>query len=100
MTNESKIDYWNTLSNKGYASLYNAKAEQYSGKDLEELDDNLFRNEEGKYIAGIYNMSPKQIDLISKVKTEQHLKVIKIVLCTGFAISIIGGLVLGIVAIF
>lgn len=100
MTNESKCEYWNTLFNKGYASLYNAKVEQYSGKELEDLDDNVFRNEEGKFITGIYNMSPEQIDLISKVKTEQHLKVIKVILCAGFSISIIGGIILGISILF
>lgn len=100
MTNEAKNKYWNTLFNKGYASLYNATVEQYSGKDLEELDDNVFRNEEGKYITAIYDMDPEQINLISKVKTEQHLKVIKVILCTGFSISIIGGLILGIAVIF
>lgn len=92
----AKCEYWMTLYEKGYATLHKAKPEQYSGKNEDDFDFNVFQDENGKYLYGEYNIQPEQIELINKLKIENHLKIIKIIIAAGFLISVVSSIILGI----
>ncbi len=92
----AKCEYWTTLYEKGYATLHKAKTEQYSGKDEDDFDFNVFQDESGKYLYGEYNIQPEEIELINKLKIENHLKIIKVIITAGFLISVLSSIILGI----
>lgn len=94
---KAKCEYWTALYEKGYVTLHKAKLEQYSGKDEDDFDFNVFQNEDGKYLYGEYNIDPEQIELLTKFKIENHLKIIKTLIVASFFISVLGSIILGII---